>query len=236
MGRTKTVCYCKSRKCKTSSPRVGQAPYEETRRELIGNLRRYLEEEPCVPGSSNETLALDPLAQHLGAAYRVALGRMAAAVQAGDADDVLRHGATVGDAIREIVQLPTLLPTRFEADRIPTRLAGTEDEHRHGVERFLTEYLRDDDGDTASEADLFADLLGRAYAKALAELRFALEQNETPYVTHHTAVIADLVDEMIELWVLRTDYFSEEILPEDHPHRRMTADRLAEVRGEGTTD
>lgn len=233
MGRTKTVCYCKSRKCKSSSPAVGQAPYEQTRRETIDNLRTYLAEEPCVPGETNETLRISPVAEQLTRAYRKALGRMATAVEADDADGVLRHGATVGDVIRELVQEPTLLPMRFEAPRVPTALTEVRDEHRERVQRFLEEYTADEGKDAAPEVDEFADLLGRSYCKALAELESALDQQETTYITHHTAVVADLVGEMIELWVLRTDYFSEEALADDHPHKGMYKEKLKRLKDDG---
>jgi hypothetical protein len=201
-----------------------------SRREMTENLRRHLDESPCVPGETNESLQSDPVAELLTRAYAKGEGRLARAVDAAYGPAVLRHGAAVGVTLRELVRLPTLLPTSFAVERVPT--SDDDGGQRAELEAFLDAYVRDTQDEAGGEAEELAELLGRSYCKALAELKAALDQNDITYITHHTAVVADLVKEMIDIYVLRTDRYPEQTLPDEHPHKRMNADLLSEV-GEG---
>jgi hypothetical protein len=229
MGRTKTVCYCNNRRCKTSSPAGKQQRFEDMRRELASNLEQYLSEEVCVPGVAAEDLRVDPIAELLTRAYRRTLHQMVMAIDEQRFPDVLRLGALMADVLRELVAIPTLLPSAIEIERVPGVEPSAMEQHRGDLQRFLERYVTvSSEPKEALEYDRIADLLGRSYCRALAELEAALRERELFSIFHHTALLADLVGEMIQLWILRTEHYTEEFLPEDHPHASAQDKIIAE--------
>lgn len=211
MGNTKHICYCRGGKahCKRLSDRDKRIDALREWNTLSTNLNRYLSGDACIGEPSRQSSA---------------------------------EAASITSTVKEFPQaVEALASSRLKNDHIQAitalRQVGTIIGH---VLTGATGILADERIQDAASADVLAgqelspvhqerlrhvtELLTAACERSVEELAEAVNQRHSGSIIHHTALVADVLYEMLNIALFpipQCEAATEELLPESHPHRQI---------------
>lgn len=218
MGLTYTFCYCTAnRKCKSRSHAdKNRMAFDSVHwGDIRTNSINYLNEEVCVPGSSNVVKSPTEL-NILLESFLVTL-KDVRTVEEGSADDCL---SVMQNAFKQLSAISSLCSSIVGSQNI----SKLEQE-----ERLLNFNKSKIENDPYIEV---GELIALSCQRATYELIESKNSNDSTYVFHHLGIVLDTVSELYRLvgeasFSLSTENF----LPESHPHnalleRRREADGI----------
>jgi hypothetical protein len=201
------------------------------RRSLRASTSRYVEKLPCIEGVPDDYEAEFTVVSKLAKSY-VALVRGELAHHDGDPHVALWTGMLFGPLFTLMWDTASRVPFRaidvppgnifFRGDKSEEHLAEVS-----AIVDFtakLPEYQIDDW--IAIETLETAEILARAYVKAFAEFHYAARQQEVMVVRHHSALLAELIGDMLNL-VLMGGEQTDQRLPDNHLHKRLAIQQEA---------
>jgi hypothetical protein len=188
---------------------------QQKRKELTEILIHYLEEKPCIAGSPEVFEGVNSYADSLAQHY-VTLLKSEITGHRGDKAESLASMAALGMVFSEMWgEAYAALNKNQEIISHPFMVGYKQTSERN---RLLDISLIQ--AVSAIEAQRTKILLARSYCKALTELQSCASGNEKSIIKHHTSLVGDLMDEMLNLvqYLSQNNIESEFSLPPSHPH------------------
>lgn len=209
MGNTKHICYCRGGKahCKRLNNRDKMRNALDDWDTLTGNLERYLAGDACVGEPSEKSNEESGGITQATKGFADAVERLADSRLRNDHQQAIVALRSVGEILATVLHGTTrlLADERIKAATSPHALSGQpiSSLHRRKL-RHATE------------------LLTTACERSVQELAEAVNQQNSGSIIHHTALVSDVIYEMLNIALFpipQCEVATEELLPEDHPHR-----------------
>lgn len=217
MGNTKHICYCKGGKgtCKRLSDRDKRLQATEDWATLKSNLDRYMEGDACIGEISAESKKEAAAIQEEASGFSTLLENLTQSRLSSDHQSTISNMRGVAKSLSTIMAATAQI---ISADRIANATMENDQE-----QMAFTDEHRFTDKHKASLKEL-SSLLAKSCDQAMAELAEAVRKGHAGSIIHHTALISDIVYEMLNLSLFpipQCDVSTEELLPHDHPHRKI---------------
>lgn len=193
--------------------------------QLRKNIEEYLSEDPCV-GVEAKELPQNPTAEKLCEIYRKAISLLNKSQNERDEETSIHATALVSDIFIGFWSCISTLKYTSDRYRMNNQTIVKDFSNSFILDSKVTESLitdYDTQNDIGSkEINETASMLCSAFLRALAELEHSVIENDISIIMHHLALVSDIIHEMLNLVMdLNPDRFTEENLPESHPHSNI---------------
>lgn len=200
---------------------------QQKRKELTEILIHYLEEKPCIAGSPEVFEGVNSYADSLAQHY-VTLLKSEITGHGGDKAESLASMAALGMVFSEMWgEAYAALNKNQEIINHPFMAGYKQTSERNRIlDISLIQALAAIEAQRTKipmqhvETYNYGSLLARSYCKALTELQSCALGNDKSIIKHHTSLVGDLMEEMLNLvqYLSQNNIESEFSLPASHPH------------------